>query len=216
MKKLIFIIAILHHVSGLSQGVFTRPADTMITESGDTMYLTPVTFHPVGQAEYYDGSGNLTETIALISPDTVLLTFYYNSGAVKAAYYNKLAVPIDTVTDFNPEWPGHFRVRNMTYCENGNVRTDHRLNDTTYEVYDCQGNLWVRADSINDYFMPLGAYTLLDTLTGQMLKRGEMITCPFNRFTCCEQGWWDFYENGILIARELFEDGWSKEKISYR
>jgi hypothetical protein len=135
---------------------------------------------------------------------------------IKEEYFMKLSVEIDTIIEFNPEWPGHVTVRTKKYCENGIVRENNRANSKNYEVYACNGNLWFTADSCNENLMPIGTYTTLDTLTGEMLQQGKMKVCSFNRFTCCQQGWWETYENGELITRELFEDGWSKEIINYR
>jgi hypothetical protein len=206
MTRILLILFLLSNCILYGQGDITWTSDTIVNDNGDTNILPEVTFHTIESAEKYDSLGNLMWRDEMISRDTVKETRFYIDGTIKSEDFFKLSKPIDTILDFN--WFGGGSVfRKIDYCKNGTLKSDHKSDSSPYKVFNCKGIILFEADSCNKNLLPTGLFTVYDSLTNQIKERGEYQPCSYNKFSCCQEGWWEYYENGKLTSKKFYKNG---------
>lgn len=215
MTRILLILLLLSSCILYGQGDITWKSDTIVNDNGDTTILPEVILHTIEASERFDSLGNLKWQAKLISNDTVKETVLYPSGSIESEYFIKLYHPIKSILDYN-QIGGGYCIRKMKYCENGTLTIDHRSNSSSYKVFNCDGIILFEADSCNKDLLPTGLFTVYDSLTSQIKETGIYQPCSRNRFVCCEEGWWESYENGKLTSKKFYKNGKLIEEKDYR
>ncbi len=197
---------------------FSR-AEFFINQNGDSLFFPePDSISKSSKFYFYKDNSEVQE-LRLLNNDTLLTIFsadgkkfhhYYKLRRAKQnESYNlyPLVILRDGTLLGTRENEYLLFVKGYSFFKNGNLRDEKIINSNTYRTYSFSGVLFSVADSCNTYLLPVGTYIQFDTLSNDIALRGKYIPCPMNQITCCEEGWWEFYNHGKLVSRKLYESG---------
>jgi hypothetical protein len=213
MKTFLFI-TIIFLVRTSSAQVITNKWDSneLINSEGDTIHFPSPDSISSYSKYYFNSVGQLDQEIRLLNKDSIIDYRFYPTGETKSKYFYRLTILKESNHEFNPLLiqgaliaEGCFKC--LEYCKSGILKKESEKNSISYKAFTCGGILYAKADSCDEYFNPSGKYTQYDTLTNKVHIKGVFKQCLRNKYSTCEEGWWDFYENGKLVYRRLYEQG---------
>ena len=203
---LIIIVILLSGLNGFGQVNSVWNADTVVNELGDTTIFPEVKLSPIESSERYDNEGNLTWRAKLISNDTIKETTFYVNGKIKDEFTIVLPQPIDTILHYQLLGSGKF-VRKVSFWGNGVLKNDLMADKPHYKMFNDDGTILTEADSCDSSFSPSGFSKLYDSKTKNLNLEGNLFPCGQNRVSICEDGWWKYYTNGVLVEMKLYDKG---------
>jgi hypothetical protein len=156
---------------------------------------------------------------ALLSPNVLIETILTDSSKVELVRFWFMKSPIngeaewvDYLANMNFAWHLFNRtlIREISYCEGGNVLYDLKRNDYSFTKYFCDGSVNITADSSYN-FNPLGMCEIYQ-FNGKLLMKGALKYQKYNEgylnINYFKVGSWKYYnEKGQLYKEEYFENG---------
>jgi hypothetical protein len=194
-------------------------SDFYINASGDSLHFPTADSVNKNSKFYFYNNKTKTQEIKILSDDT-LFTSFVNENVRHEYFYKMRKAKLKESHNYNPliifkhgtslsdrSAENLLCVKIKKYCKKGNLIEEKVINSSIYKSYSCNGNLYSKADSCNSLFQPVGNYTLYDTISNTIKIKGIFTECSDNPYTACESGWWEFYENGKVNTKKLYDKG---------